>query len=331
MRAAWYHRVGPASDVLTIGELPDPEPGPGDLLVRVRASGVNPSDTKHRAGWRGTTMTFPRVVPHGDGAGEIVATGADVPSARVGERVWVYNAVGLYDSSGAYGTAAELCVVPANQAIPLPDGISFEAGACFGIPATTAHRAVYADGPVKGLTVLVQGGAGAVGHCAVQMATFGGARVIATVSSPEKAAHAKSAGADIVFDRRQADVAGRVLAATGGRGVDRIIEVDLGANLSIDAEVLAVNGIIASYSSTAVPEPVFPYYPLAFKGATVRLVQAFNLPAEARAHAIRDITAWARTGELAIAIAASLPLGDIARAHELVERGLVVGNVVVIL
>ena len=328
MRAAWYERTGPARAVLRVGELPDPAPGPGEVLVRIRASGVNPSDTKQRGGWRDATMRFPRVVPHADGAGTIVAAGAGVDGGRVGERVWVWNAVALYDSSRAFGTAAELCALPAAQAVPLPAGVDVDAGACRGVPACTAHRAVFADGPVAGMTLLVQGGAGAVGHYAVQMAKRGGARVIATVSSPEKAAHARTAGADATVDRRREDVVARVRALAGAGGVDRIIEVDLGANLAQDAALIRANGIIASYSSTSVPEPVFPYYPLAFKGVTVRLVQGFNLPAPARAAAIADIARWSQEG-LVHAIGARLPLAEIAAAHELVERGGALGNVVV--
>ena len=331
MRAAWYERTGPAREVLRTGTLPDPVPASGEVLVRIRASGVNPSDTKHRGGWRGATMAFPRIIPHGDGAGTIVAVGAGVPAARIGERVWVFNAVALYDCSRAFGTAAELCALPAGQAVALPPGVDFAAGACLGIPACTAHRAVFADGPVAGLTVLIQGGAGAVGHYAVQMAKLGGARVIATVGSPAKAAHARAAGADATVERRREDVVERVRELAGAAGVDRIVEVDFGANVAQDAALIRVNGIIASYSSTSNPEPAFPYYKLAFKGATVRLVQGFNLPAPARAAAIGDIASWSEAGRLVHAVGARLPLAAIAEAHEAVERGAALGNVVVTL
>ena len=326
MRAVWYERTGPAADVLVCGRLPDPEPGPGEVLVRVRASGVNPSDTKQRGGWRGARPAFPLIVPHADGAGEIVACGAGV-SRRVGERVWIYNGVGLYDARRATGTCAELIALPGAQAVPLPDGVEFVAGATFGIPAQTAHRTVFADGPVAGQTILVAGGAGAVGHYAIQFARLAGAKVIATVSGPAKAAHARAAGAETTIDRRQEDVAKRVREIVGA--VDRIVEVDLGANLAIDAAVLAQNGTIASYSSTAVPEPVFPYYPLAFKGANLRLVQGYNLPAAARAAAIADIGRWSAEGKLTHAIARRFPLSETAAAHEFLESGTAIGNVVV--
>lgn len=329
MRAAWYECTGPAREVLQTGDLPDPVAAPGDVTVRIHASGVNPSDTKHRGGWRGWTMPFARIVPHADGAGVVVAVGPGVAAARLGERVWVYNANALYDASRALGTAAELCAVPADQAIPLGETVGFDAGACFGIPACTAHRAIFAEGSVQGQTILVQGAAGAVGQYCVQMAKLGGATVIGTVSSPEKAAQASSAGADAVIDRKREDVVARVLALTSGRGVDRIVEVDLGANLAIDVPLIRANGTIASYSSTTVPEPVFPYYPLAFKGVTLRLVQGFNLPPAARAAAIADITAWSASGALRHAIAARFALAEIAAAHELLESGRAIGNVVV--
>jgi NADPH2:quinone reductase len=331
MRSAWYEKTGPAADVLRVGERPDPEPRAGEVLVRVRASGVNPSDTKHRAGWRGWKMPFPLIVPHADGAGVIEAVGDGVDRKRLGERVWVYNATALYDGTRGGGTAAQLCVVPAAQALPLSDSIPFDAGACLGIPACTAHRAVLADGPVEGQTILVQGGAGAVGHYAVQFAKLGGARVIATVSGAAKAAHARDAGADATIDRRSENVVERVRELTSGAGVDRIIEVDFGANVAVDVPLIRANGVIASYSSTAVPEPIFPYYPLAFKGVTVRLVQGFNLPDSARRAAVEAIRRWSEAGRLVHAIAARYPLAEIARAHEHLESGKAIGNVVVTL
>ncbi len=330
MQAAWYERTGPAREVLQTGVMPDPIAAAGEVIVRIRASGVNPSDTKHRGGWRGWTMPSARIVPHADGAGIIAAVGAGVSARRLGERVWVYNATALYDGSRALGTAAEFCAVPDEQAVALPEAVSFAAGACLGIPACTAHRAVFAEGPVTGQTILIQGAGGAVGQYCVQMAKLGGATVIATVSSPAKAAHALSAGADVVIDRKREDVVARVTALSPG-GVDRIVEVDLGANLALDVPLIKANGTIASYSSTAVPEPVFPYYPLAFKGVTLRLVQGFNLPPAARAAAIADIAAWSASGRLRHAIAAEFPLAEIAAAHELLESGRAIGNIVVMI
>ena len=354
MQAAWYERTGPAGEVLQLGELETPRPGPGEDLVRVFASGINPSDTKIRAGWRGMAMGFPRVVPHSDGAGEIVAVGPGVDTARIATKVWIYNATALYgvpptslragppegerapwggpatlyNASHAMGTAAQYCAVPAGQAIALPPGTDFAQGACFGVPACTAHRAVFSEGPVQGQTVLVQGGAGCVAHYAIQFAKLAGARVIATVSSAAKAEHAHAAGADETVVYTQENVVSRVLDLTQAQGVDRIIEVDLGANLSIDVPLIKINGNIASYSSSAVPEPVFPYYPLAYKGVNLRLVQGFNLPPDARAAAIHDLARWCEARLLRHAVGAIFSLAQIAQAHESVEQRRVIGNVV---
>jgi len=295
----------------------------------MQASGVNPSDTKMRSGWRGAAMAFSLIVPHADGAGDIVAVGPAVDPERVGSRVWVYNATALYDASRALGTAAQYCALPASQALDLPVEVTYVQGACWGIPACTAHRAVFADGPVAGRTLLVQGGAGCVGHYAIQFAKLGGARVIATVSSADKAAHARSAGADGVVNYTEEDVVARVFDLTGQQGVEHIVEVDFGANLGVDVALIRPNGVIASYSSTAVPEPVFPYYTLAYKGVTLRLVQGFNLPPQARDAAAQDIVRWSRAGRLQHAIGAVFDLADIARAHEAVEQRAVIGNVVV--
>jgi len=327
MRAAVYTRTGPAADVLDVTTLPDPDPGPGEVLVAVHASGINPADVKRRAGWGGMAMGHDLIVPHCDGAGVIAAVGAGVDPARIGQRVWIYNAQGGYGTLGrAFGTAADQIAIDAAQAVPLPDPFSMAAGACLGVPAMTAHRCVFADGPVAGQTVLVQGGAGAVGHLAVQMARLGGARVIATVGGPEGAGHAMAAGADAVIDRRAQDVTARVMDLTGGTGVDRIIEVDFAANMATDAAVIVPNGWIASYSCSSNPQPVLPYYAFASKGANLRFVQGFNLPPDARAAAIAFVAAHA--DRLTVAIGATFPLGRIAEAHARVEHG-GIGNVVV--
>lgn len=331
MRAAFYTRTGPAAEVLEVGERPDPVAGEGEVLVRVRASGINPADVKRRAGWRGMAMEHPLVIPHTDGAGEVVAVGPGVDPARIGERVWLWNAQGGYGEAGrAFGTAAELIAIAAAQAVPLPDKLDFAAGACLGVPAMTAYRAVHADGPVDGQTILVNGASGAVGHMAVQIAAAGGARVIGTAGSSEGAAHARTAGASDVIDRHREDVAARVMELTGGRGVDRVIEVDFGANHLADVAVLKVNGTIAAYSSTSAPEPVLPYYAFANKGANLRFVQGFAIPAEERHAGHKRLAELAAAGKLAVAVAATYPLAEIAAAHERVEKGSI-GNVVVTL
>ena len=320
MRAAWYERNGPAAEVLTLGEMPDPEPGPGQVRVRLHASGVNPSDVKARAG---TTrqIAFPRVIPCSDGAGVIDRVGSGVDHARVGQRVWVYN--GQWERP--FGTSAELICLPAGLAVPLPDGLSFEHGACLGIPVMTAHRCLFADGSVAGKTVLVTGGAGVVGHYAIQLAKWAGAQVLATVSSPAKAEHARAAGADHVLSYRTDDVVARVRALTGG--VDRIVEVDLGVNLPVSIQILRPFGTIAAYASVGKPTPELPYQAMMRNNLTVRVVLVYTMPDAAKADAAADIARWVR-GKPQFAIAARFPLAEVVPAHLTVERGEKIGHVV---
>ncbi|WP_420440447.1 NADPH:quinone reductase [Candidatus Palauibacter sp.] len=326
MKAIWYEKTGPAADVLRFGRQDAPVPAAGEVRVRLAASGVNPSDTKRRAGWIGLSMPHPRIIPHSDGAGTIDAVGEGVDEVRLGERVWLWNA----QSGGRpFGTAAEYAAVPAAQAVPLPDGASFADGAGLGVPGCTAHYAVYGDGPVGGKRILVQGGAGAVGHLAVQLATLGAAEVIATVSSAAKAEVALSGGARHAIDYRREDVADRVLDVTDGEGVDRIIEVDLAANLETDVAVLGENGTIASYSSTSGPELSLAYYPLAFKDLRIHFVQGYLLPPAARRAAVRDLTTWLAAGQLETRVAATFPLAETASAHEALESGRADGKILV--
>lgn len=329
MRAAFYERTGAARDVLTVDRLEAPVAAAGEVLVKVRASGINPADVKRRAGWRGMQLDHPLIVPHTDGAGEIIAVGEGVDPARIGERVWMWNAQGGYGEAGrAFGTAAELIALPSEQATRLPDSLDFEEGACLGVPAMTAFRAVHADGPVEGQTILVNGAAGAVGHFAVQLALAGGAQVIGTVGNAQAADHLRGAGAERIIDRKREDVAARVMELTDGKGVDRIIEVDFGANLALDIAVLKPNGTIASYSSSSAPEPTLPYYAFAGKGANIRFIQGFRIPISHRLEGERLICALADAGKLQVAIGQTYPLSEIAAAHEHVERGSV-GNVVI--
>ena len=324
MLAASYDRTGPARDVLRVGELPTPTPGPGEVRVRVAWSGVNPSDVKARAGATGRPLPFPLVVPHSDGAGVVDAVGDGVPPGRVGERVWVWNAAW----GRPFGTAAEYVVLPVAQAVPLPDGVPLAVGACLGIPALTAYHAVTTDGGVVGQRVLVAGGAGAVGHYAVQLARLLGARqVLATVSGPAKGELARAAGADVVVNYRTEDVAARVLEATDGEGVERVIEVDLGANLALDLAVLAPDGELVVYGSGQREVPV-PFGPMILKNVGARFFIVYHLRPEVRRRAIAHLTALLAQGRLAHNVAARLPLGRIAEAHELVEQGRASGNVV---
>jgi NADPH2:quinone reductase len=324
MRAAVYERTGPAREVLRIAELPTPEPGPGEVRVRVSCSGVNPSDIKARKGIRGGPLPFPQIVPHSDGAGVIDRVGAGVESSRIGETVWVWNAAWRR----AHGTAAEFVVLPQSQAVVLPDGVDLDVGACLGIPALTAYRAVTAKGGVAGRTVLVAGGGGAVGHYAIQLAKLKGAsRVVATVSGAEKEALARAAGADLIVNYKEEDLVEQCLEVTGGQGVDRIIEVDFAANVRADLAALRQEGEVVVYGSGAMEIPV-PFLPAIDKGVSLYFFIVYNLSAADRAVAVADLTGLLAAHRLTHNIAARLPLESIAEAHDLVEQGRVAGNVV---
>jgi NADPH2:quinone reductase len=322
MRAAWYERQGEAQEVLQVGERERPEPGPGELRVRVYASGVNPSDTYGRSGRQGP-MAFPYVIPHQDGAGEVDAVGPGVPASRVGERVWVSEAT--WNRQG--GTAAEFCVVPESRAVRLPDRVDFDAGACLGIPALTAHRAVFADGPVRGQTILVTGGAGGVGSTAIQLAVWGGARVLATVSSDEKAEVARTARAAYTINYRHQDVAEEVNRLTGG-GVQRVVDVDFGGNLATTLQVLEQDGVIASYASRGDDKPSVPFRMLMVKNITVHAILVYTMSESAKSIGAADITRALEEGALDPLITSRLPLEHIARAHAHVERVSSIGNTI---
>jgi NADPH2:quinone reductase len=323
MRAAWYERQGAPEDVLQIGSLERPEPGAGEVLVRVHASGVNPSDTYGRSG-RNAPMAFPRIIPHQDGAGVIEAVGADVPTQRVGERVWVYEAT--WNRPG--GTAAEFTVVPSRRAVKLPDNTDFDAGACLGIPALTAHRALFADGPVDGHTILVTGGAGAVGSAAIQLAKWAGAHVISTVSSDEKANVARDQGADHTINYKTQDVVAEVKGLTQDAGVDRIVDVDFGGNLPASVQTVKLQGTIASYASRGDLEPKVPFRALMQKNINVHAILVYTMAESAKAAGMADITRALEDQALRPVIGARLPLERIAEAHTAVERGSIIGNVV---
>lgn len=328
MRAAWYEKKGCAGDVLEIGEMPVPMPKPGEVLVAIKASGINPSDTKGRGGNRGNVdMPYPRIVPHQDGAGIIAAVGDGVSKSRIGERVWLYEA----QLGRAFGTAAQFVSLPSSQAVKLPGTMSFVEGACLGVPALTAHRCVFADGPVRGKTVLVTGGAGAVGFYAIQFAAYEGATVIATVSNEKQAETAKRAGADLVINRKKEDIVARSAEFVGGadeRSVDRIVEVAFGANLATSLRMLKPNGVIATYSSDLDPEPVVPFWSLTGLDATVRFVLVYVMNADAHREAIAYVTQAASEGWLLHNIGQVMPLDAIVDAHELVESGQGGGKVV---
>ena len=322
MRAAWYERTGSARDVLQIGTLPDPEPGFGEVRVRVHSSGVNPSDWKSRSGSR--PMVAPRIIPHSDGAGTIDCVGPGGDVGRVGERVWLWNG----QWKRPYGTAAQYIVLPGDQAVRLPDNVTFDEGACLGVPALTAYRAVTVDGSPKDQTVLVAGGAGSVGQYAIQIAKLlGAAKVIATVSSLEKAEYARAAGADLIIDYKAELVQDRVMEVTAGRGVDRVVEVDIAGNAHLLPQIIARNGLCVAYGSN-LPVVSFEFLPMIASGGAVRFFIVYELPPEARQLGIFDLTRWMEQGQIKHAVASQDPLGDIVAAHEAVERG-TIGNVVV--
>jgi NADPH2:quinone reductase len=324
MRAAYYERTGPADEVLQVGDLPDPLPAPGEVRVKLLWSGVNPSDVKSRAGLRTTKLAFPRIVPHSDGMGVIDAVGEGVDAGRVGERVWVWN--GAWGR--AFGTAAQSIALPAGQAVPMPDGTPDEAGACFGIPALTAMHAVLMAGGVQGKSVLVQGGAGAVGHYAVQFAKLlGAARVIATAGSEAKASLAREAGAQVVIDYKKDDVAAAVMSATEGKGVDRVIEVDIAANAAIDAACVRSGGEVVVYGSGA-GKFELEFFPMILKNIEMRFFIVYNLDPEQRARSINTLRRLLDKGSVQHNITHRLPLAEIAKAHRLVEQAAAGGNVV---
>jgi len=321
MRAAIYRATGPARDVLRVEDVRRPEPGPGEVLVRVRCSAVNPTDYKTRAG--GTARPIDGFqVPHHDGAGVIEAVGAGVDPALAGERVWLWFAA----HRRRWGTAAEWTVVPARQAVPLPDGASFELGASLGIPAMTAHRCLFADGPVAGKTVLVAGGAGAVGHYAIELAKYAGARVVTTVSGSEKAALAAKAGADLVVKYRERDAIERVRSFAPV--MDRVIEVALGANLELDLAVAGPSTVVVTYAADGA-DPVLPVRACMNANVTLRFVLVYGVPDAALDAAVADITAALTAGALTELPTHRFPLTDAAAAHEAAE-GHAVGKVLLI-
>ena len=328
MRAAWYESQGAARDVLATGDMPDPEPGPSEVRIRVAASGVNPGDVKKRQDSFGYGMPYPRVIPHSDGAGTIDRVGDGVPASRLGERVWCYGA----QSFRPFGTAAEYVVVPTAQAVPLPDGVPFEQGACLGIPGITAHRCVHVAGPVAGRVVLVQGGAGAVGLCAVRLARQAGARVIASVRSVEDEAVASRAGAHEVIRTGGVpaeEVVGRI-RTLAPEGVDHIVEVAFDANIVADATVLAQGGSLATYASGE-PTPTVPFWPLVFKNIRAFFLGSDDFPPEAKAEAARDLNAAMEAKWPGFEALQTFALPAIAEAHESIEGRKARGRVVVTL
>lgn len=323
MRAAYYEQNGPARDVLKLGDLDLPRPGPGEVRVRLATSGVNPSDVKARAGST-RKISYPRVIPHSDGAGEIDLVGDGVSASRLGERVWVWNAQWLR----AFGTCAEYVTLPSAQAVRLQAQTSFEVGACLGIPAMTAYHAVAVSHAGPGSTLLIAGGAGSVGHHAVQFAKATGATVIATISSPEKAAAARAAGADHAIDYKREPVGERVMAITNKKGVDAVIELDIAANAKLLPQVLRPGGLVVIYG-TGAAEAALPLMFCLRNAIALHFIYVYELDTTERAAALAGIEHALDRRSLVTNIGMTFPLADIIAAHEAVEQGKVIGNVVV--
>ena len=324
MKAAWYEKTGDAADVLKVGELPDPSPGSNEVLISVKTSGVNPSDVKTRAGARGD-LQFSRIVPHSDGAGIIVDVGKNVDSNRIGERVWIWNAA--YGRPN--GTCAELISLPENQAVAMSDHVSFEAAACLGIPASTAYYGIFAEGSVQNKTLMITGGAGAVGFYGIQLAKWAGAKVISTVSSKEKSKIAEDAGADLILNYKKDNVVDSVLEFTKGNGVDRVLEVEFGGNIQINPKIINTNGTIAAYASMGNIEPTLPFYDYMFKGIKINTFLIYSICQKDRKMLIEGMTKALNENALKHLIGSSFSLDDVVGAHEEVESNKNIGNVIV--
>lgn len=324
MKAAWYEKIGAAAEVLQVGEIENPQPNEGEVLVELKTSGVNPSDVKTRAGARGD-LQFPQIIPHSDGGGVITEVGQGVDQGRIGERVWIWN--GAFGR--AHGTCAEMIALPSDQAVSLPDETSFEAAACLGIPASTAYYGMLCDGSVENQTVLVTGGAGAVGYYGIQLAKWSGATVITTVSGDEKAAVANDAGADLIINYREEDVISAIKDFTNDEGVDRILEVEFGGNLSVSEEVIKPNGTVVAYGSVAVMEPSLPFYNFMFKGVKLNTYLIYIVSESDRSMIVNGLNEAMNDGALNHIITETYALDDIIDAHQSMENNQVIGNIVV--
>lgn len=325
MKAVWFEKFGPAQDVIQVGEFPTPAPGHGEVLIRMKTSGSNPSDTKKRAGAFPNLLDLGPVIPNSDGAGIIEAVGVGVPKSRIGQRVWVYQA----QFGRLHGTAAQYLAIDTNRAVRLPDNVSFEVGACLGIPVMTAHRCVHADGPVQGQLVLVTGGAGRVGYYAIQFAKLGGATVVATASDARGCKDCLDAGADFVVNHRETDWHEQVLRLTSGQKIDRVVDVEFGFNLPKVLDILRIGGVIATYSSATIAEPQLPFRRMMFMDVTVRMILVYAMPESAKDAAVLDITARLEKAELQHRICATFALDRFADSNDAVENGGLLGCVVV--
>ncbi len=316
MRAAIYTRRGPAADVLSIVDKPEPQPSAGEVRVRLSFSGVNPSDVKSRSGIAARAGGFPEVTPHSDGAGVIDAVGQGVDSSRIGQRVWTYN--GQWERP--YGTAAEFITLPATQAVHLPDSVSFEVGASIGIPLMTAMHAVQACGSLLGKTVLVPGAAGSVGFYVTQLARMAGARVIAIISSDEKAALSRDIGAADTVNYKTENLVERVQALTHGQGADAIIDLDAASHAPLYGQLLRFQGKAVVYGSNQ-PQFSMPFGPMILGFISVYCFIVYKLPPAEMQQVIGSVQAALANPALRHPPTAIYPLDEIVAAHQQVERG----------
>ena len=325
MKAVWFEKFGPAREVLILGEKATPVPQANEVLIKIKTSAVNPSDVKKRNGSFPNMLDESDCIPHSDGSGDIVAVGADVSKSRIGQRVWVYQA----QFARMFGSCAEYLAIDTRRAVLLPDEASYEEGACLGIPAMTAHRCVFSDKGVKGQNVLITGGAGRVGFYAIQWAKFSGATVIATASNEEDKAACLAVGADHVVNHRSETWVDDILEITGEAKIQRAIDVEFGENLPSVLKMMSVNGVIATYSSTQVPEPKLPFFQMMYLDLTIRLVIVYAMPEAAKVAAIEDISAALTAGRLQHRIAKVYPVAEVVASHEDIESGQVRGCVLV--
>ena len=324
MRAGWYESCGAAEDVFQISDVPNPVATNEEILVRLHTSGINPSDYKRRANVK-AGVEFPRVIPHSDGAGVVAALGTDTSGFKIGDRVWVFGA----QWGRPFGTAAEFVSLPAAQVRPLPDEAGFEEGACLGIPAMTAYRSVFANGPVNGQTVYIPAALGRVGAYAVQLAKWGGAHVIANASGPEKCAMARALGAYVCLDRLEGDLEDRLMAETRGRGVDRVIEIDFPGNLAINERIVADGGGIASYGAASAPQVSITLAPRRARNVSLQFVFVYSLRPDVIEETCAGVLRAQTAGALQHRIAGSFPLSELAKAHKFAETQSGTGHVIV--
>ncbi|MUM18878.1 MULTISPECIES: NADPH:quinone reductase [unclassified Mycobacteroides] len=317
MRAVWYTGRGSADDVLQFGAQPKPVPGPGEVLLRIRYSGVNPGDVKKRSGWQDAPMPYPLVIPHSDGSGWIEAVGEHVDPSRVGRAAWCFGA----QSYRPKGTAAEYAAVPADRVIDLPgeptDDIMKNA-ACLGIPGITAHYGLLADGPINNKAVLIYGAAGRVGLLACEIAKHHRGHVIPVVRRPEqhRALTTRGYTHTVLDDGNDFIPQIKELAPTG---IDRILDVDFTAHIEQNTKILGTNATIAAYYSSNSNPPI-PYWQLGFANTTIRFLGSDDFPLQSKQDAAHDLTALLSEG-LTLPIEGVCPLSETATAHKAVEAG----------